>query len=94
MRYIVSYDIANERRRRRLVKFLEDYMCRIQYSVFTGDFDESILENLKRLISYVIEPDEDSVLIVPLCVSDWQKRLSFGVGRESAMEYEKEFQIL
>lgn len=46
--------------------------------------------NLHEL-SYVIEPDEDSVLIVPLCVSDWQKRVSFGVERESATEYEKEF---
>ena len=93
MHYIVSYDIANDRRRRRLVKFLDDYMCRIQYSVFAGDFDESILEKLKSWISYVIEPDEDSVIIFPLCALDWQKRLSFGVESESVADYEKNFQI-
>ena len=36
--------------------------------MFAGDFDESILEKLKSWISYVIEPDEDSVCVLAICV--------------------------
>lgn len=34
MVYVVSYDIASDRTRRKLAKLLEGYGVRIQYSVF------------------------------------------------------------
>ena len=40
MRCLVSYDIADNGRRRRVVKRLERCAVRVQYSVFIGDLSE------------------------------------------------------
>lgn len=94
MHYLISYDIANDKRRNRLLKMLEDYACRIQYSVFEGDFDENILKKIKDWIDYVIDKNEDSVLIFPICNADWKKHLEFGKEIETMKTYESDFLIL
>lgn len=67
MMVVVSYDIADDRRRRRLFKLMKDYGVRVQYSVFECLLDEPRFRKLRRRIKALIHPKEDSVRYYPLC---------------------------
>ena len=43
-RYLVSYDIANPKRLRRVAKLLESFGTRLQYSVFECPLDDMRLD--------------------------------------------------
>lgn len=44
MRFLVCYDIADDRRRDRMAKALLDYGARIQESVFLAELDDELAE--------------------------------------------------
>ncbi len=46
MRYIISYDIAENKIRNKLVRILEKYGERVQYSVFEFELDNDGFKNL------------------------------------------------
>ncbi|PME07035.1 CRISPR-associated protein [Corynebacterium ulcerans] len=65
-RTIIAYDIAHDRRRNKLVKILQKYGDRIQYSVFVVDCSPAKLLRLKDEIKLIISAEEDSVLYCDL----------------------------
>jgi CRISPR-associated protein Cas2 len=40
MRVVVSYDISDDKRRRKVAQIMEGYGYRVQYSVFECDLDK------------------------------------------------------
>lgn len=64
--YLISYDIADPKRLRRVARIMEGYGYRVQYSVFQCPLDDLRLEQLKADVAPVIHSDEDQVLIVCL----------------------------
>ena len=44
MRTLVSYDISDDKRRRKVCKILEGYGYRVQYSVFECDLDDKKIQ--------------------------------------------------
>ena len=48
MRYVVAYDIEEDRVRLRISKLLERYGVRVQKSVFECELEEETLQHLKR----------------------------------------------
>ncbi len=77
-KFIVSYDIQNNKKRREIVKILEDYGSRWQFSVFHCYF--SITEKVKVLkkIESFINKKTDSVLILPLSQQTFDNSIFFG----------------
>ena len=65
-RYLISYDISDARRLRRVAKVLEGYGTRLQYSVFECPLDEVRLAQAKSALAEVINTDHDQVLVVSL----------------------------
>ena len=65
-RYIVAYDVPDDRRRNRLAKKLLSYGDRIQYSVFLADCKPAKLIRLRAAIEQIVVRGEDSVLICDL----------------------------
>ncbi|MBI5385155.1 MAG: CRISPR-associated endonuclease Cas2 [Verrucomicrobia bacterium] len=65
-RYLVSYDICEPRRLRRVAKVLEGFGVRLQYSVFECPLDDMRLTQAKAALAGVINHDEDQVLFVSL----------------------------
>jgi CRISPR-associated protein Cas2 len=63
---LVSYDIANPKRLRKVAHTLESFGTRLQYSVFECPLDELRLEKLKAALWEVIQHDADQVLFVSL----------------------------
>jgi CRISPR-associated protein Cas2 len=68
MRYVIAYDITNDRQRDRLANLLLDYGDRVQKSVFEAELSaEELKEVLARAAKYL--DGEDSLRVYPLCGS-------------------------
>lgn len=64
---LVSYDVRNDKRLRRVAKVLEGYGERVQYSVFRCHLSQRELQRLRWDLAKVMAP-EDSLLVVRLCL--------------------------
>lgn len=64
--YLVSYDIANERRLPKVYRFLKSQGIHMQYSVFLCRLTWPELLDLKKQLIKIINPEEDDVRIYPL----------------------------
>ena len=72
--HLVTYDIRDEARLRRVAKLMEGHGERLQYSVFRCCLSGTEMERLRWELTRVVRP-EDDLLIIPLC-----ERCSNGVG--------------
>lgn len=66
IRYLVSYDIANAKRLRRVAKTLESFGTRLQFSVFECPLDDLRLAQARASLADIINTDHDQVLFVSL----------------------------
>lgn len=66
IRYLVSYDICDPKRLRRVARALEGFGVRLQYSVFECPLDDMRLAMLKAEVHPLLKHDEDQVLFVSL----------------------------
>ncbi len=81
-KWIIAYDVPDDRRRRKLADALENFGDRVQYSVFeviTRDKDFEVI--LKRIESIIVS-DEDSVRLYPLCEGCVGKVKVLGTGQQ------------
>jgi CRISPR-associated protein Cas2 len=67
---VVSYDIADEKRRRKIADTLENFGVRVQASVFECFIDADSFSRLRREVAELILPDDDSVHYYPICAKD------------------------
>jgi CRISPR-associated protein Cas2 len=65
-RYLVSYDICDPKRLRRVARALEGFGVRLQYSVFECPLDDMRMAMLKAEVQPLLKHDEDQVLFVSL----------------------------
>lgn len=65
-RYLVAYDISDDRRLRRVAATMESYGDRAQYSVFLCDLSRAEMADLRHDLGTIIDQTEDYVLIVDL----------------------------
>lgn len=67
MHLVVTYDVTSTRRRTRLAQALEDFLGRVQKSVFEGEVQDWKVEELRRVVRRHIDPGRDNVRIYHLC---------------------------
>jgi len=65
-RYLVAYDIREDRRLRTVATCMEGYGDRIQYSVFICDLSDEEAVTMRGDIEVRIRQSEDSVMIIDL----------------------------
>jgi CRISPR-associated protein Cas2 len=65
-RYLVAYDIREDRRLRSVATCCEGYGERIQYSVFICDLSDEEAVTMRGDIEVRIKQSEDSVMIIGL----------------------------
>lgn len=66
MTFLVCYDIANDKRLRRVFKACKSYGDHLQYSVFECDLNPREKAELERALAEMIKHDEDQVIFVSL----------------------------
>jgi CRISPR-associated protein Cas2 len=76
-RYLIAYDIRNDRRLRTVATCMEGYGTRVQYSVFVSDLSERELVLMRGDLELLMKPSEDSVMIVDLGTADEPGRFLF-----------------
>ena len=80
LRYLVSYDISDPKRLRKVARSLEGFGVRLQYSVFECPLDDLRLAKLKMELQSLVNHDEDQVLFVSLGSSASDARASASNG--------------
>ncbi len=64
--YIVSYDVTDDKRLRKVFKLMLGYGDHLQYSVFRCELSDRERIELVEKLTKVIKNDEDQVLFFPL----------------------------
>lgn len=82
MRYLVCYDITEERRRSKVAKFLSFYGRRIQKSVFTCDIDVRQRNEMLAGIIALVEEKTDRCHIFPLSNTAFLNGVTIGSDLE------------
>ena len=78
--YLVSYDISDNRRRRKISKELENYGTRVQYSVFECNISEKkYMELYSKLLDVMIEDECGNIRIYDLCGACKKKIVTIGI---------------
>jgi len=74
----VCYDIPDDRRRTKVMKTLEGYGRRVQYSVFECELRPADLEKLKARLKALIQAEQDDVRFYDLCETCQGKVITLG----------------
>lgn len=85
--YLVCYDVADERRLRKIYSVMKGLGWHLQYSVFLCRLHWRELCELKAVIEELISPDEDDVRIYPLPAESLV--FALGKGPESPIDLEE-----
>ncbi|WP_457638984.1 CRISPR-associated endonuclease Cas2 [Persephonella sp.] len=65
MKYLIAYDIPDDKRRAKLFKFLLGYGFNVELSVFEIEVNAGELSSIVQNIKEIINLSEDSVYIFP-----------------------------
>ncbi|CUS32782.1 CRISPR-associated endonuclease Cas2 [Candidatus Nitrospira nitrificans] len=68
--YLVTYDIADPKRLRRVFKTMKGFGAHVQFSVFQCDLPDIDLVRMKAALTDIIDLREDQVLIIDLGSAD------------------------
>ena len=80
MFFAISYDIGDDRRRIKVAKVLKDFGERVQLSVFEANIEETQLVRLREMVNEILDQEEDTVRIYPLCAACVSKVEIIGQG--------------
>lgn len=75
--YVVAYDIADTKRRMKVVKILEGLGLRVNYSVFECMLTKSQFENMCERLQKLVVAREDQIIIYPICTECFARIISF-----------------
>lgn len=65
-RYLIAYDVPDDRRRTRVARVLQEFGDRVQFSVFVVDGVPSRMVRIRAKLSDTLKLTTDSVLICDL----------------------------
>jgi CRISPR-associated protein Cas2 len=82
--WIVSYDISDPKRLRKVATCCEDYGQRKQYSVFLCRLCTTDFVKLRSRLYDLIDLNQDQVLFIPLCARCVQQIEALGRPTEAA----------
>ncbi len=68
--YIVSYDISDAKRWRKVFKICKNYGAHLQLSVFECDLTEQELEQMSGQLGEVVHHEKDQVLFIRLGLAE------------------------
>lgn len=80
MRFVICYDITDDRRRARAADVLLDFGARIQESVFLATLDEELRGRLLERLRKVVDEVEDTVHMFALCEGCMGRVMVIGKG--------------
>lgn len=89
---VVAYDIANDKRRLKVMKMMQGYGEHVQESVFECDLKPVAYRKMTTRLNDLIDLEEDNVRIYHLCNADTGRIRQLGVGRP--VQLAQEFRVV
>ena len=86
MHYVICYDIANTRRRRRVARLLETYGDRLHESAFALSLRPAQLGRMCRALPLLIDAYQDRLALHPLFRRDFSDVVHIGLSRWPATQ--------
>jgi CRISPR-associated protein Cas2 len=77
-RYVICYDVADEKRRLCLARCLDGYGDRVQFSVFEAVLDHALAQRMVEEVKAIIVKTEDRVSVFALCAACARQVLRLG----------------
>lgn len=81
MLYLVCYDIADDRRLRKVAQTMLAYGNRVQKSVFECELNVKQHREMLDKVMDIMEMGSDSVRTYPLCAACRQRRSAHGIAQ-------------
>lgn len=78
MRWVLCYDVTDDKRRARLFKKLKGFLRPVQKSVFEGLLPVPRRRELERSVLKAIDPEVDSVRLYPMCAHCAERMILLG----------------
>ena len=83
MNYLLSYDISNDKSRKRVSDYLiEKGFLRIQNSVFLGEIHITKIDDILENICLLVDKKEDSIFCIPINKEDYKNIFNFGKNED------------
>ena len=82
MRFLIVYDISEDKIRNKVSKILKQYGIRVQYSAFEIEISRTELKSLLEEIEVMIDPETDSVFAFELSKNTQKKTIKIGEKEE------------
>lgn len=82
MLVVVTYDIADDKRRVAVSKILEDFGFRVQESVFEAQLDDARMRRLCKRVATAIDERQDSLRVDRLCKECEERVTMIGCGEQ------------
>lgn len=79
--YLLAYDIANPKRLAKVAKAMEAIGERVQDSVFEAWLNPADVEKMLKKVKKIMNEEEDSLRIYPLCSACREKVRCVGQGK-------------
>jgi CRISPR-associated protein Cas2 len=92
MFWIICYDTPSDKRRREIVKIMESYGQRAQYSVFECDITDREQITLEGKLGKVVDEDEDDIRFYPLNQADIKRVRT--LGKNAKMNFLNDAEII
>jgi len=84
--YDISIDKAKEKRNyRKVVKTVENYLQRVQFSVFEGEIQPHLLMELKTKLRKIVDKNFDSIIIYEFKNRAYSQKVEIGLQNEHQM---------
>lgn len=83
---VITYDSPEDKRRHKVMKTLEGYARRVQYSVFECEISREDEEELKERLGKLIDEGQDDVRMYSLCDSCRKKIQHLGRAQPYARD--------
>jgi CRISPR-associated endonuclease Cas2 len=80
MKFLIAYDVADDKRLRKVAKYFERYALRVQRSVFLFSGAPEQMELVMRGALAEIDPHEDVVQSWPIAATTSVGRFDQGIG--------------
>lgn len=91
MKYLISYDIENDKKRKKISDELEAFGYRVNYSVFECELNQSKLKKLKEKLEDLVDEKYDSLRFYHICENCIPK--SFELCKKKEIFEKEEFFI-
>lgn len=84
-KWLVIYDIRDEKRLARIAKIMLKFGFRVQKSVYELECGKQSVIKMRKMVKNVMH-EEDSVIIFDMCPKCWQKKRQ--IGLKAGIPYE------